>query len=547
MRLNEKKMNGTSRPSVSSSLVFLFVFLFLFSSLYGQDRKIQRTNPRLVVNMVIDGLRSDYISLFWNDFGNGGFRRLIGEGTYCRNMLFPYRNVGRFADYATFTTGALPSDHGICADRYYEGDRHQTVSCLFDSKVEGVGSEQKLSPVGLESSTLSDELRLSTQGKGKIVTVAIDAEPALILSGHSGKVVWMSEQTGKWATSTYYSNLLPSWAVKSNGENQLGTFLEQDWTNLYSPSSYRAHSAQKFETSFFNYSFTDLLPREQIRRFKSSPYANEMVCELATQALQDEYLGVDDVTDMLNLQLTLRVSDLPTAEGVTAEVQDMYLRLDARLQELLKDLDELCGVGEVLYVITSPQEQYVSPEYLKNYGIPSGYFVSDRARSLLSTYLMATYGQADFVRGYYRQQLFLDHHEIREKGLDYDSVSTKVAHFMARFEGVQMAFRKEDMERVTNDDKRVRMARNSFSWEKSGDILIYLKPGWVEVEKETEKVGLSSRINNYAPFILSGWNVRRQVLNRTISALDVAPTVSVLLHLPFTNANEGAPLFEVIK
>ena len=515
--------------------------------MYGQDKKVQSANPRLVVNVVIDGLRSDYLSLFWNDFGNGGFRRLIGEGTYCRNMYFPYRNVGRYADYATFCTGGLPSDHGVCADYYYDVERNRTVSCLFDPNFAGVGSEQKLSAKGIESSTLSDELRLITQGKSKVVTVAIDAEAAVILSGHSGKTVWMGEQTGKWATSTYYSNLLPSWAVKSNGENALGTYLEQDWTNLFSPSTYRARSAQRFETSFFSYSYTNLLPKEQIRMFKMSPYANEMVCDFATQALQDEYLGVDDVTDLLNLQLTLRVAGLPTAEGVTAELQDMYLRLDARLQELMKDLDELCGVGEVLYVVTSPQEQYVSPEYLKNFGIPTGYFVSDRARSLLSTYLMATYGQADFVRGYYRQQLFLDHQEIREKGLDYDSVSAKVAQFMARFEGVQMAFRNEDLERVTNDDKKVRLVRNSFSWEKSGDVLLFLKPGWVEVERESEKVGLSSRVNNYAPFILSGWNVRRQVLNRTVSALDVAPTVSLLLHLPFANANEGTPLYDVMK
>ncbi len=503
--------------------------------------------PKLVVNIVVDGLRSDYIDMLWDDFGDGGFRRMVEGGAYSRFLKYPYLNVGRAADYASLVTGTVPAYHGICADTYWDVNTKQARSCLYDRQARGVNCSLSLSPNSLSSSNLSDELRLRTRGKGKTVTIGIDAEESIILSGHRGKAVWIGNGNGSWASTSSYGETLPQWAAKANSENRAGGYMKQVWVNAYSPKFYKENSTQKRGSSQFEYNMEEMNLRDRLVFFRGCPFVNSMVRELAVDAVRDEYLGVDDEPDMLNLQFTVCVNGNPTSMSLPAEMQDMYYRLDGELQELMIDLDELCGDGNVLYVLTAPQVEYVSPERMQTYGIPSGYFVSERSMSLLNTYLMAQYGQADFVSGYYHGQIFLNKEEIERKGLNVDSVEMNVASFMTRFEGVQMAFRAKDMDRVTNDGREVALAKNAFMYGKTGDILVYLKPGWVDVPTVKEKVGLSGRVNNYAPLILYGRGVKKTTLRRNVSVLDVAPTIDVLTGLPFPNAAMGEPLYDVME
>jgi len=522
--------------------------LFLLFSLFSlSDALVCAQKPKLLVNIVVDGLRSDYIELLWDDFGDGGFKRLIQGGCYAPFVKFPYLNVGRSADYATLMTGSVPAYHGVCADTYWDVNTGHSRSCLYDKQAQGINTSLKLSPASISASTIADELRLRTRGKGKTVSIAIEPEMALILSGHKGRAVWISSVNGQWATTTAYGESLPSWASKSNADNLAGEYISKTWTNAYSPTFYKENSAQRHTSPSFSYRLQDLDFQKRVRLLRGCPFVNSMVCETAIDAVRDDFLGVDDEPDMLNLQLTVCVSDLPSSMGIPAEVQDMYYRLDGELQDFINDIEELCGESNVLYVLSAPQVEYVSPERMQTYGIPSGYFVSERSMSLLNTYLMAQYGQADFVSGYYHGQIFLNKDEIKRKGLNVDSVEINVANFMTRFEGVQTAFRAQDMDRVTNDNPQVSLAKNAFQYGKTGDILIYLKPGWVDVPTVKEKIGISTRSNNYAPLIFYGSGVKKTRLNRSVSVLDIAPTIDLLMGLPFPNAAQGEPIFELLN
>ncbi|MBQ5778560.1 MAG: hypothetical protein IIW13_01060 [Paludibacteraceae bacterium] len=167
--------------------------------------------------------------------------------------------------------------------------------------------------------------------------------------------------------------------------------------------------------------------------------------------------------------------------------------------------------------------------------------------SLLGTYLMAIYGQVDFFVGYSNGQLYLNREEIRLAGLDFDDVAQKVAEFMRRFEGVQTAFTAKDMEQITNDDEFVRRAKLAFRYDKGGDVLVFLKPGWVDVPKEEVKIGRSSRMNNFAPLIISGWKIAPQTITSSVSVLDITPTLCSLLELPFPNANLQKGIWLTLK
>ncbi len=526
------------------------LLFLLFSVTIFAQRTDTIARPKLIVNIAIDGLRSDYISLFWNNLDAHGFRRLIREGNYCKNMTFPYMTVGNAADYASAVTGTLPSEHGICGLTYWDKKTRTAQSFLYDADKKGINTSLSLSPKNIMTSTFSDELKLNTQGRAKIVTIALNADEAIVMAGHSGDIaLWIDERTGEWATSSYYSSMLPSWAVKINSFNSGKSYAQWNWTNLYIPSYYKANSTQSLSAATFNYPLSTIMTDKNVpyHKFKESPFVNTMVCETALSALRSEYMGLYEVPDLLNLQFTVKGFNQTNTGVLTAETQDMYYRLDKDLRNLIDEIESICGVGNVLYVLYATQAEYTSPDYLAKYKIPSGYFVSEQAMSLLTSYLMSQYGQVPFIKGYSNQQIFLNTDAIEAKKLNIKEVKQKITEFMVRFEGVQYAFSDEDIFSNSYSNEYIRMAQNAYSKDKSGDIIIYLKPGWVAVETESQKIGVSSRVNNYVPFIVSGWRTKAKSITQPFSVVDIAPTICNMLSIPYPNASIGKAVTNVME
>ncbi|MDR1678661.1 MAG: alkaline phosphatase family protein [Prevotellaceae bacterium] len=528
-------------------LSICILFACLFGSISAQKHEVNE-RPRLVVTIAIDGLRSDYLTMLWNGLSEGGFRRLINDGSYCRNMNYPYRNVGNAADYASVYSGSMPADHSICGDTYWEPASNRYYSYLYDKERKGIGTDVKISPVNFLSSTFVDELKLNTMGKAKVITIAINANEAVIMAGHGGNAtVWIDDRQGTWASTNYYTSLLPQWASKMNSENPAQENVNRNWTNLYIGSQYKTISAQNQASAFFAHPFESSNKDYPFERLKQSPVANTMVKDLALAALKDDYIGIDETPDMLNLQFTVRGFNQASTGVLTAETEDLYLRVDQDLAELIDAINKKCGNSNVMYVVYAPQSEYVSPDFLKMYGIPSGYFVADRSLALLNSHLMATYGQGDFIHSYANHQLFLNKSEIEKRNLNVQEVTRKISDFMVRFQGVQMAFTAEEMDRVDCSNDRMQQIRNSYNRAHGGDIILYMQPGWVSVPNESVKVGLSTRINNHAPFIISGWKVKRQLIKQAFSALDIAPTICNILHLNYPDANLGQALQDIVE
>ena len=526
-------------------LLVLFLACFYLFSL-AQNEQVKP--PRIIVTIAIDGLRSDYLSLFWSDFTDGGFRRLISSGSYSKNMTFPYLSSGNAADYASVFTGTIPSDHGVSGNTYFDAKTKSEQSCVFDSQKKGVGGDAQVSPKNLLTSTFTDEIKIFTQGKAKIVTIALNPEEAIMMAGHSGTgTVWIDENSGNWMSSNYYGNALPDWAIRANYVSQVQNNIQRNWSNLYVGSNYKANAAQNGISSFFAYPMLETLGKNKsFKKYKQSPFANTAVRELAVRALKEEYIGLDDVPDVLNLQFSVRGFDQASAGVLTAEIQDMYLRVDSELKVLIEEIDRICGADNALYMVYAPQSQYISPEKMKSYNVPTGYFIVDRSLSLLSTYLMAIYGQVDFIDGYANHHLYLNKEAIASKKLDIKEVEEKVADFMGRFTGVQYAIRSEDLHQLSCDNIRTQKARNAFNRNNAGDIVLFLMPGWVDVPNDTEKVGISSRINNYAPFIMSGWKIKKQTVEKPFSVVDIAPTICNMLNISYPNSTIGEPLLDVL-
>ncbi len=526
----------------------LALFLCVLLSLQAQ-RKNAFERPRIVVNMAIDGLRSDIIALLWDQLDPKGLKRLISEGSYCKNITYPYWSVGDVSDYASVYTGTIPSDHGLCCRSYWNPDKRTEFSSLYDRDSKGVDTKVAISPKNILTSTFTDELRLNTQGKSKIISIGINPEEAVVMAGHGANAcLWIDDRTGKWVTSSYYGNRLPSWAVRINMYNPADRYVNGTWKNLFLNSTrYKSTSAKRRSSSaLFSYKLSGSR-RHPYEKFKNSPYVNSMVAEMALSAIKDEYIGMDANPDVLNLQFTLKSFDQATTGVVTSEIEDMYYRLDKEIKMIIESLEKSCGHENVLYVLFSTQTEYANPEFLSSFNVPAGYFVVDRSLSLVNTFLMANYGQGDFIHSYRDRQLYINKIELKNHNIDYDEFEEKLANFMARFQGIQYAFRAKDLESLSTYDYRVQMIKNAYNRNQSGDIMMFLQPGWVAVQDEDEKVGLSTRINNYAPLIISGWNVKQQTINKPVSVIDIASTISNMLHIAYPNFNMGNPILDIVK
>jgi hypothetical protein len=524
-----------------------FMIFCLHLSLWSQQKEMP-VRPKLVVSIVIDGLREDRLVSIWEYLDKGGLRRIMEQGFVNKNVSFPYVCSGSAADYASIYSGTFPSYHGITSDVYFDTKTEQKYSSVYDPAVKGIGNTAKASPRNLLVSTFVDELKLATRGKSKVITVALNESEAIMMAGHAGNTtVWMDNKTGAWVSSDYYAESLPSWAVRINTDGTLNAYMQRNWSNYYIDFYYSSPSVQNGNLPSFSYSMSSLVGKNpSFELFKNTPWANSMVRELAINAIKDEYIGIDDIPDVLNLQFSVRGFDALTTGVINAETQDLYIRLDKDIRLLLDFLDLQFGISNVLVSVTSGQVERVSPVVLQTYKIPSGYFMHERSISLLSTYLMAVYGQARWVLGYADKQIYLNHEVIKEKKLNIEEVQQKVADFMSQFSGVQSALTATELAKHSGDGFFMKY-KNGYHKNLSGDVLLFLQPGWVEVANEKQTVGASANMSKKVPFMLYGWRIKPQVKFDNIFITDIAPTLCNLLQLNYPNACIGKAVLEITE
>lgn len=521
--------------------IALLVFIFFFTFSFSQEK--QADPPRLVVGIKIDGLQHNHLLKMWNYFTPGGFRQIVSESAFTEKMLHNIVSAGSASDVATIVTGTYPFFHGVTGNSYFNRLDNQVVSTLNDKNQSGIGTKDKYSAFRLLSSTISDELILSNP-QSQVHSIAIEPEDAVMLGGHAAtSATWIDDAARKWVTTTYYSRGLSRWADAMNAD---GTFLRlatEKWTPSASVSTYTFPTAKGSRTVPFSYNPTDRREGNVVQTLlKNTPSANALVAELAKTIFDRELLGADKNTDMLLLQFTVKLPNQIGSSLSTAEQEDMYIRLDRNLQSLISSFNSKIGAGNVLFFVVGSATDYHSPVELGNNQIPAGLFNADRALALLNTYLMAVYGQEKWISGYYGKNIFLNRKKIEEKKLNLSEFQNRISEFMIEFEGVQAAFAVSTLINFSGDASDVRTKfRNSYHKNTSGDIVLTLMPGWVEVDNKGRVVGEANNPMASVPFYLFGNGIKpHRILNaRTI---DIAPTITDFMKISAPNASVGVSL-----
>lgn len=491
------------------------------------------TRPRLVVGIVVDQLRTDYIEYLQSLFGEKGFKRLMHDGAYLRNVDFRTNRGDAVAATALLYTGNYPAQNGVTGAQSYDRSRGKMQPTL------AAGSSY--SPEGILLSTIADEIAIDGMGLNGIYSIAADPQQAVIMAGHAGtSAAWIAESNGNWTTAPYYNDSRQIQNLGLARRSPAARLDTMQWRPSIAIERYPGITAAKR-----GYPFRHSFPRsdrDAVRKYLASPLSNRDVTRTAIDYIRTLRLGErPDGMDMLNIALTAAPYSY-TADGDSRlELQDTYLRLDSDLGALFDAIDKAIGLDNALIYLSSTGYYEDPTADDAKYRIPTGQFSVKRAKSLLNAYLSATYGSADYIGGYADGHFYLNDKTISDKRLDADRLSRESRDFLAKMAGVAEAYTLDDI--LSGGDATLSL-RNAIDPKRSGDIYVTFTPGWTVTDDTVypERIHTERATAIAAPFFLMGRDIAPQVIGTPIEATVLAPTVTQSLRIRAPNGAVQRPL-----
>lgn len=527
----------------------------------ASKKSIINDKPRLVVGIVVDQMRYDYLTRFTNKYGSRGFKRLVDGGFNCKNNHFNYIPTYTGPGHASVYTGTTPKYHGVIGNNWYDKDIKRSVYCAGDDSVKSVGTESaagKMSPHRMVSTTFADENRLFTQMRGKTIGVSIKDRGAILPAGHTANAAyWFTgKNEGNFISSTFYMNELPTWVSKFNASDAVEKYLKT-WNTLYDINTYTESGADlnDFEGGFkgkdnatFPYDLKQLNSKNgNLDILRATPFGNSIVTDFAIAAISGEQLGQDNVTDVLAISYS-STDYVGHNFGVNSkEVEDTYIRLDMELARLLETLDTKIGKGKYTVFLTSDHGAVDVPSYLQSVKIPSGYLNTSETRNKFTDFIESRYGTMDLIENVSNNQVFLNHDYLRSMKLDVHEVQQAIVNEIISYENVYKAYTANTMSTSYFAEGVENLLQNGFNQKRSGDVLIVHEPAKISYSKTGSTHGSGLNYDTHVPLIFYGKGIKTgSTLERT-HIIDIAPTISALLGISFPNAATGRPLSDVLK
>jgi predicted AlkP superfamily pyrophosphatase or phosphodiesterase len=547
-------------------LLLTITFATTVFNLSAQTKKATTTattlpRPKLMVGIVVDQMRWDYLYRYYDRYQTGGFKRMLNEGFTCENTQIPYVPTVTAAGHTCIYTGSVPAIHGIAGNDFIIQATGKSMYCTDDSTVVGVGSTSaagKMSPRNLLASTVTDELRLATNFRSKVIGIALKDRGGILPAGHTANAAyWFDDASGNWITSTYYMTDLPAWVKTFNAGKPAEKYLKQDWNTLYPTSTYIQSSADnspKYEGKFAGAEAPTLpvktseLYKGKMGMIRSTPYGNSMTLDLAKAAVESEALGKGPVTDFLALSLSSTDYIGHQFGPNSVEVEDTYLRLDKDLAAFFTYLDAKLGKGNYTVFLTADHGAAHNPNFLLDNKIPAGMWNEGTTRTGLNKMLEDKYKQKNLVLSFNNYQVNFNNAVITNENINREALKQDCINYLQKQPEIAYAV---DMQKVQSstipEDLRSRI-QNGYNAERSGAIQIILKPGWYSGHGATGTThGTWNPYDAHIPLVFMGWGIKHGSLVRETYMTDIAATVAALLHVQAPNGNIGHPIGEVLK
>jgi len=551
---------------LKKSLFAVLMFLVLSRSFAQPASKPSK--PKLVIGLVIDQMRWDFLYRFTNLYSPNGFKRLLNNGFSCENTMIPYVPTYTAPGHATIYTGSLPSIHGIVGNNWFDKRTNRNVYCTDDSMVSAVGNSSvsgKMSPKNLWTTTITDELRLSNNFKSKVIGISLKDRGAILAAGHTGNAAyWFDNKDGKWISSSYYMNQLPEWVNKFNAKNLPDFYMAKDWNTLLPIANYllSTEDNKEYENvipgttgTTFPHKLSQITTGKYIA-FNYTPYGNTFTLELAKAAIEYEKLGSNNVTDFLAVSIssTDYIGHLFGPNSI--EIQDTYLRLDKDIAVFLQYLDLTLGKENYLLFLSSDHGVANVPGFSKENKIPGGVFNQAALAKNINELIEQKFSIKNGISSIQNYQVYLNSREIENQSLRMDKalqekllpeVKQYVITLLSNELFITNAFETEKISGSSVSESLKTMHINGYAPQRSGDIHFILKPGYFDGSNRGTTHGAWNPYDAHIPLVWFGWNIKHGTTNQETYMTDIAPTIAAMLKIQMPNGSVGKVIGELIK
>jgi predicted AlkP superfamily pyrophosphatase or phosphodiesterase len=535
-------------------ITLFFAFVFCSSNLV-QSQPVDR--PKLVVGIVVDQMRWDYLYRYYDRYSAGGFKRMLNQGFTCENTFIPYVPTVTACGHSAIYTGSVPALSGISGNYWWDNEKMRSVYCTEDDSVNTVGSNSKLgkmSPKNMLVTSICDELRLATNFQSKVIGIAIKDRGGILPAGHSANAAyWYDNTTGDWISSTYYMNELPLWVKEFNKQKLVDKYYQQGWDLLYPANTYTQSTAdeKKYEGKPLGVKFPYDLKKFVGKGYGTlpvTPYGNTFTAEYAKAAIVNEKLGADNITDFLAISFSTPDYIGHTFGPNSLEAEDGFLRLDKDMESLLDFLDIKVGKGQYTVFLSADHGVTQIPEFLQENKLPAGRVYMGKIRDSLNKLLKEKYKIDEVIVSDENYQVHLNHPALDAAKADKEEVIEWIVDRLSREPGVFRAFAMEDLNEVPMPPKLKEMINNGYNPRRNGDIQIILYPHHIDAYSNTGTThGLWNPYDSHIPLVWYGWGIKPGKTNRETYMTDIAPTVAAMLRIQMPSGCVGHVIEEVMK
>src|ERR1022692_4156894 len=382
----------------------LGVALFLLCSIPAAFASAYNARPKLIVVIVIDQFRGDYLERYRDQFGDGGFRVFIDRGAYFTDCNYDYANTRTAPGHATLFTGSYTSGHGVVANEWWDPQKKKRVTSVEDDSTKLVGVERSrpvqaelgrgtpgASPHNLLSDTLGDELKLATGGKARVFAISLKDGAAVLPAGFSGDAAyWIDPKSGDWITSTYYRPDLPEWVRNFNGSHRAEKFWNREWRDKDGDGNTLGSTAPR--------NGKDGTPAGFYEVVGSTPFANDYQLEFAKELVLYEKLGAGPATDLLVVSLSANDILGHQVGPDSRQMRSMALELDRSLAEFFGFLGHQIGMANVWMALSADHGVAPLPEFAKTLRLPAANLDAKALRGQINSLLSKKYAlSGDYV------------------------------------------------------------------------------------------------------------------------------------------------------
>ncbi len=542
--------------------IILIAFAFSVILYSFQSKKSTQKKPKLVVGIVIDQMRYDYLTRFADRYSEKGFKRLLNDGFSLENAHYNLIPTYTAVGHASIYTGTTPSEHAIISNNWYDKFAKKTIYCVDDANYKTIGNESdegKKSPYRMLTTTVTDQLHLAQNMHGKTIGIAIKDRSSILPAGHTANAAyWFSGGNfGQWISSSFYMEELPSWVRKFNASKKTDEYLSTPWETLYDLSTYKQSIADDNEfEALYNGEQTPTFPHNipALRKsngnyslIKAIPAGNSITADFAKAAIIGENLGKSEHTDFLTISFSSTDYVGHQYGPASVEIEDSYLRLDKDLADLFQTLDTEVGEGNYTLFLTADHAAVHVPAYLQSLRIPAHYFNGTAFKKHLTTITQKSFNSPSLIENVSNYQVFLNKRVLDSLGLDQHTVAQKIADEAISFDGIYKAVTAKTLQTTHFSEGMLNSLQNGYNQKFSGDVMLLPYPATLSYGRKGTSHGSGYSYDTHVPILFYGNGIQQGSSSKRYEIVDIAPTIANLLQIEAPNSTTGKVISEVLE